>query len=104
MVHKKKDQIVPKPKSRFLRIKCLNCGAEQIVFGCATSTVHCIVCEKELTQSTGGKARILTKITEVLPYPLCLQFTNLLLPSLALFFTNLRIWQKASPGTINQCL
>ena len=66
MVHKKKDQIVPKPKSRFLRIKCLNCGNEQIVFGCSSTTVTCFVCEKELTQSTGGKARILTKITDVL--------------------------------------
>ena len=66
MVHRKKDEIIPKPKSRFLRIKCLNCGAEQIVFGCSTTEVKCVVCEKQLVQSTGGKARILTKITEVL--------------------------------------
>jgi small subunit ribosomal protein S27e len=66
MVHRKKSELIPKPKSRFLRIKCLNCGAEVIVFGCATTEVKCIVCEKQLVQSTGGKARILTKISEVL--------------------------------------
>ncbi|MHA1675450.1 MAG: 30S ribosomal protein S27e [Promethearchaeota archaeon] len=65
-MNKKKDELVPKPKSRFLRIKCLNCGAEQIVFGCASIEVKCFVCEKQLVQSTGGKARILTKISEVL--------------------------------------
>ena len=63
---KKEKQLVPKNKSRFLRIKCLNCGAEQIIFGCATVEVKCFVCEKQLIQSTGGKARILTKISEVL--------------------------------------
>ncbi len=66
MANKTQRELVPKPKSRFLRIKCLNCGAEQIVFGCATIEVKCFVCEKQLVQSTGGKARILTKISEVL--------------------------------------
>ncbi len=63
---KKKEKLVPEPKSRFLKIKCLNCGAEQVVFGCATIEVKCYVCDKQLIQSTGGKARILTKIKEVL--------------------------------------
>ncbi|MGQ4872521.1 MAG: 30S ribosomal protein S27e [Promethearchaeota archaeon] len=57
---------MPQPKSRFLRVKCLNCGNTQIVFGCAATEVRCLVCEKVLLQSTGGKARILTKILEVL--------------------------------------
>jgi len=66
MTNKTQKLLVPQPKSRFLRIKCLNCGAEQIVFGCSTTEVKCFVCEKQLVQSTGGKARILTKISEVL--------------------------------------
>jgi small subunit ribosomal protein S27e len=60
------EKLVPKPKSRFLKIKCLNCGNEQIVFGCATTTIKCDVCERQLVQTTGGKARVLTKISEVL--------------------------------------
>lgn len=60
------NKLIPAPKSRFLRVKCLNCGNEQILFGCASTDVACLVCGKLLTQSTGGKASILTKILEVL--------------------------------------
>ncbi len=67
MVHKrKKKELIPQPKSRFLRVKCLNCGNQQIIFGCSATDVECLVCGKKLLQSTGGKARILTKILEVL--------------------------------------
>lgn len=59
-------QLIPQPKSRFLRVKCLNCGNQQIIFGCSATDVECLVCGKTLLQSTGGKARILTKILEVL--------------------------------------
>ncbi|MFW9945612.1 MAG: 30S ribosomal protein S27e [Candidatus Hermodarchaeota archaeon] len=59
-------ELIPQPKSRFLRVKCLNCGNQQIIFGCAATDVECLVCGKTLLQSTGGKARILTKILEVL--------------------------------------
>ncbi|MHA1328602.1 MAG: 30S ribosomal protein S27e [Promethearchaeota archaeon] len=64
--NKKKRELIPQPRSRFLRVKCLNCGNQQIVFGCAATDVKCLVCGKLLLQSTGGKARILTKILEVL--------------------------------------
>lgn len=67
MVHKRKEkELIPQPKSRFLRVKCLNCGNQQIIFGCSATDVECVVCGKLLLQSTGGKARILTKILEVL--------------------------------------
>jgi len=63
---KKIKDLVPQPKSRFLRVKCLNCGNIQIIFGCSAIDVNCLICGKVLLQSTGGKARILTKILEVL--------------------------------------
>ncbi|MHA1473541.1 MAG: 30S ribosomal protein S27e [Promethearchaeota archaeon] len=67
MPKKKKDKdLIPRPNSRFLRVKCLNCGNQQIIFGCSATDVECLVCGKTLLQSTGGKARILTKILEVL--------------------------------------
>lgn len=67
MANKKKEKdLIPQPKSRFLRVKCLNCGNQQIIFGCSATDVECLVCGKTLLQSTGGKARILTKIIEVL--------------------------------------
>ena len=63
---KNKDALIPQPQSRFLRVKCLNRGNQQIIFGCSATDVECLVCGKTLLQSTGGKARILTKILEVL--------------------------------------
>jgi len=67
MANNKKSKIlIPQPNSRFLRVKCLNCGNQQIIFGCSATNVECLVCGKTLLQSTGGKARILTKILEVL--------------------------------------
>lgn len=60
------DAIVPEPRSRFLRVKCLDCDNEQVIFGCASTEVTCLVCGKPLLQTTGGKAKILTKITNVL--------------------------------------
>ncbi len=63
---KEKEVLIPQPLSRFLRVKCLNCGNQQIIFGCSATDVECLVCGKTLLQSTGGIARILTKILEVL--------------------------------------
>ena len=63
---KKLKELIPQPQSRFLRVKCLNCGNQQVVFGCSATDVECLVCGNTLLQSTGGKARILTKILEVL--------------------------------------
>ena len=65
MLMSQKD-FVPKPKSRFLKIVCLNCGSTQIVFGCSSTEVKCQTCQKILVQPTGGKSRILTKISDVL--------------------------------------
>ena len=53
-------------KSRFMRVKCSDCGNEQVIFGCAASTVKCLVCDKLLAESTGGKTVFKTQILEVL--------------------------------------
>lgn len=57
---------IRKTKSRFLRVKCNDCGNEQVIFGCAASTIKCLVCEKVLAVPTGGKAIVKTEILEVL--------------------------------------
>jgi small subunit ribosomal protein S27e len=54
------------PKSRFLKVKCVDCGNEQVMFGSAKSVVKCIICGKTLAESTGGKAKVMTKIVSVL--------------------------------------
>lgn len=55
-----------KPKSRFLKVKCSDCGNEQVMFGSLSTKVMCQVCGKTLAEPRGGKARILTKIISVL--------------------------------------
>jgi small subunit ribosomal protein S27e len=56
-----------KTKSRFLRVKCNDCGNEQVIFGASASKVlKCLVCEKPLAESTGGKTQVKTQILAVL--------------------------------------
>ena len=53
-------------KGNFLRVKCLDCDNEQIIFDRAASTVQCIICGKTLVKPSGGKSRIYANINEVL--------------------------------------
>jgi small subunit ribosomal protein S27e len=62
----KEKKLIAEPESRFLLVKCKECDHEQVVFGWATRAVVCDVCGKKLTEPTGGKARILGEVVEVL--------------------------------------
>lgn len=63
---KKRKILIPEPKSRFVRVKCPNCGNEQVVFDHATFPVRCLVCGTLLMKPTGGKAKILGEIVKIL--------------------------------------
>lgn len=52
-------------KTRFLRVKCEDCGNEQVIFDTAATAVKCLVCEKVLAEPTGGKAQIKAKVIDV---------------------------------------
>ena len=52
------EKLIPRPRSSFIRVKCLKCGNEQIVFSSAVNKVNCNVCGTELAEPSGGKARI----------------------------------------------
>jgi small subunit ribosomal protein S27e len=52
------DKLIPKPRSKFLRVKCSDCGNEQVVFNSTTMQVNCNVCGSVLAESSGGKAKI----------------------------------------------
>lgn len=64
-----KGEIVQQPRSRFLRVKCLDCENEQIIFGYASTEVKCLKCGKVLAKPSGGKARLepTARELEVLP-------------------------------------
>lgn len=59
---------LPKSESEtpcFLKVKCVDCENEQVVFSHASSEVNCEVCGKTLAIPKGGKAEINTEILEI---------------------------------------
>ena len=52
------------PKSRFLRVKCADCGNAHIVFDRSNTKVSCSVCGATLVVPKGGKADIKGEILE----------------------------------------
>ncbi|MFX1294519.1 MAG: 30S ribosomal protein S27e [Promethearchaeota archaeon] len=57
---------IPQPGSRFLKVKCLDYGNEQEIFGICSTKVTYLICNKVLAVPTGGKAKVQTKILAVL--------------------------------------
>ena len=58
--------LIPKPNSRFLKVQCLKCKNEQIIFNKASADVTCLVCGNILAERTGGMSIIKSKILKVL--------------------------------------
>jgi small subunit ribosomal protein S27e len=54
------------PTSRFLKVQCLKCKNEQIIFNKAARDVKCLVCDNTLAEVTGGMSIIKSKILKVL--------------------------------------
>jgi len=52
------ETLLPRPKSRFVRVKCPDCGNEQVVFDHTATSVKCNVCGTVLAEPTGGKAAL----------------------------------------------
>ena len=44
--------------TRFIKIRCESCKNEQVIFIKPSTEVKCLVCEKTLSQPTGGKGKI----------------------------------------------
>ena len=55
-------EIVPKLRTKFLKLKCSACGNEQTVFSAATSVVKCLACNQILAETGAHKIRPRTKI------------------------------------------
>lgn len=45
--------------NKFVKIKCADCGNEQITFAKAASPVKCNGCGKQLVKTTGGSAKFI---------------------------------------------
>lgn len=48
-------------KSHYYRVKCSDCGGDQIIYDSIASKVKCISCGKVLAEPSGGKATLFTK-------------------------------------------
>ncbi|RLI29490.1 30S ribosomal protein S27e [Candidatus Bathyarchaeota archaeon] len=48
----------------FIRVRCPDCGNEQIIFDRATRTVTCNLCGAIIGESTGGKILLRGEIVE----------------------------------------
>ena len=59
-------ELIPKPRSQFLKVKCLKCSNEQLVFERSSTYVKCTVCDELLAQPAGGKAKIRGEIIQPL--------------------------------------
>jgi small subunit ribosomal protein S27e len=59
-------QLIPKTESKFLKVVCSKCNNEQVIFNKASSNVKCLVCGENLSEVTGGKAKIKAKVLQVL--------------------------------------
>lgn len=59
------ENLIPRPRSSFIRVKCPKCGNEQIVFSRAVNRVNCNVCGTEIAEPSGGKSIIKGEIVAV---------------------------------------
>ena len=60
------NKLIPKPRSKFWRVRCLKCNNEQIIFSNATNKIYCNVCGETLAEPAGGRAKINAEIIAVL--------------------------------------
>jgi len=51
---------------KFLRVKCNECGNQQIIFSRAATKINCMVCNEAIAVPTGGKPELNAEITEQL--------------------------------------
>lgn len=59
-------RIIKEPSSKYIKIRCVKCKNEQIIFGKPTTKVKCLICGKTIAEPTGGKGKIKARILEVL--------------------------------------
>ena len=61
-----KGELIPKPQSNFVRVKCGKCGNEQVIFDRPSLAPYCSVCNEALAEPTGGKAKLKSEVVQTL--------------------------------------
>lgn len=57
---------IPHPRTSFLRVKCANCGNEQIMFSAPSTRVKCLACETILASPSASKAKLKASVSKEL--------------------------------------
>ena len=60
------DAKIPKPRTKFLKVKCSGCGNQQIIFDAASQDVKCLACNQLLAESTGSRIKLKAKVVKEL--------------------------------------
>ncbi|MCK4435446.1 30S ribosomal protein S27e [Candidatus Bathyarchaeota archaeon] len=60
------ESLVPKPTSYFLRVRCPDCGNEQLIYSHPTNVAKCNICQTTLATPTGGKAKVDGEVTSIM--------------------------------------
>jgi small subunit ribosomal protein S27e len=63
---KKSHILIPKPRSKFQRVQCKECSAENILFSHVTTTVTCKSCGNVIAEPTGSVAKIYGTVSSIL--------------------------------------
>jgi small subunit ribosomal protein S27e len=50
---------------KFVKVKCKDCGNEQVIFIRASTPVNCVVCGSSVAKPTGGKAELKGEVVGV---------------------------------------
>lgn len=56
------NNLIPQPKTKFIRVKCSGCGNEQTIFNSAASDVKCNACNQLLAKSKASKIELKAKV------------------------------------------
>lgn len=57
-----KRGLIPKPSTKFLKVKCSGCGNEQAIFSAASREVKCLKCNATLARPGASNAAIEAKV------------------------------------------
>ena len=58
--------MIKETKSKFIKVRCVKCKNEQVIFGKSASKISCLVCDAVLGSPTGGKTKVRARVLEVL--------------------------------------
>jgi len=58
------DNLIPQPKTKFIRVKCSGCGNEQTIFNAASSDVKCNACNQLLAKSKASRVELKAKVVK----------------------------------------